>query len=103
VTVPQHPGITLLQDAIALGLWRCLSAAESSAILALLGALPTTALIVGRAIALQATSPTLSTVLALGRIRTAGRSVVVSAPALVSSQTRRIWARSNVQKAFDKM
>jgi len=47
-------------------------------ILVLLGALPTTALIVGWAITLQATSPTGSTGLALERIGTAGRLVIES-------------------------
>ncbi len=47
-------------------------------ILVLLGALPTTALIVGWAFTLQATSPTGSTALALERIGTAGRLVIES-------------------------
>ncbi len=47
-------------------------------ILVLLGALPTTALIVGWAITLQATSPAGSTALALERIGTAGRLVIES-------------------------
>jgi two-component system nitrogen regulation sensor histidine kinase NtrY len=62
-------------------------------ILVLLGALPTTALIVGWAITLQATSPTGSTALALERIGTAGRLVIESVDTTVySPDDRRAFA-----------
>jgi two-component system nitrogen regulation sensor histidine kinase NtrY len=54
-------------------------------ILVLLGALPATALIVGWAITLQATSPTGSAALALERIGTAGRLVMESVDTTVLS------------------
>lgn len=62
-------------------------------ILVLLGALPTTALIVGWAVTLQATSPTGSTALALEQIGTAGRLVIESVDTIsLSPDERREFA-----------
>jgi two-component system nitrogen regulation sensor histidine kinase NtrY len=62
-------------------------------ILVLLGALPTTALIVGWAVTLQAASPTGSTALALDQIGTAGRLVIESVDTTsLSPDDRRAFA-----------
>ncbi len=62
-------------------------------ILVLLGALPTTALIVGWAFTLQAASPTGPTALALEQIGTAGRLVIESVDTnSLSPEARRVFA-----------
>lgn len=66
-------------------------------ILIVLGALPTTALIVGWALTLRATGPTGTTPLALERIETAGRMVIESVDTLELSPDERRAFRAQVE------